>query len=373
MAQALEQHWHGPLEGLVVTRYGHGVPCKHIEIVEAAHPVPDEAGRNAAARILALAKTAGPDDLVIFLISGGGSALLTLPAAGISFEDKQSINVALLKSGADIAKINTVRRHLSAIKGGRLGLAASRARMVTLVISDVPGDDVSAIASGPTVPDATTSADALAVLREYNIDLPLSVLHHLENIHDETPKPGDQRLAHNDARLIATPMASLEVAAHIAREAGFTPLILGDAIEGEASEVAKALAGIALSAAGNGQPIQPPCMLLSGGETTVTVKGKGCGGRNVEFLLSLAIALKGHPGIWAIAGDTDGLDGAGEAAGAIIAPDTLARARELGLDAATYLSRNDAHSFFAALGDAVVTGPTLTNVNDFRAILIGRT
>lgn len=374
MAAAVEAAWGedgpGPLEGLVVTRYGHAVPCERIEIVEAAHPVPDEAGRAAAARMLEIARGAGPDDLVLCLISGGGSALLALPADGIPFADKQAVNAALLRSGADIAEMNTVRRHLSAIKGGRLAAAAHPARVVTLVISDVPGDDPAAIASGPTVADPTTFADAAAILDRYGIEAPASVRAHLAAAEEETPKPGDPRLAAAELQMIATPQMSLDAAAAVARAAGVTPLILGDALEGEAAEAGKLMAGIARAAAGTGHPAPPPCVLLSGGETTVTVRGPGRGGRNVEFLLGLAVALNGQPGIFALAGDTDGIDGGGPAAGALVTPDSLVRARALGLDPRAMLAANDAHPLFEALGDAVVTGPTLTNVNDFRAILV---
>lgn len=370
MAAAVEAAWDGPLEGLVVTRYGHGVPCRRIEIVEAAHPVPDEAGRAAAARMLEMARTAREEDLVLCLISGGGSALLALPADGIPFADKQAVNAALLRSGADIAEMNTVRRHLSAIKGGRLAAAAWPARVVSLIISDVPGDDPAAIASGPTVADPTTFADARAVLARYRIEVPRSVREHLAAAADETPKPGDPRLATTETRLIATPARSLDAAAEVARAAGVAPLILGDALEGEAAEVGKVMAGIARAAATAGHPLPPPCVLLSGGETTVTVRGRGRGGRNVEFLLGLAVALNGEPRVWALAGDTDGIDGGGPAAGAVVTPDTLVRARAFGLDPRAMLADNDAHPLFEALGDAVVTGPTLTNVNDFRAILV---
>jgi glycerate 2-kinase len=370
MARAVEDHWQGTLEGLIVTRYGHAMPCDQIEIVEAAHPVPDAKGRDAARRILELARRAGPDDLVLCLISGGGSALLALPADGLTLEDKQAINKALLASGADIGQMNVVRRHLSAIKGGRLAAAAHPARMVSLLISDVPGDDPAVIASGPTVPDPTTFADARAVLAHYGIEPPAAVRVHLDRAEEETPKPGDPRLAHTTNVVIATPQRSLEAAAEVARNAGLTPLILGDAIEGEAREVAKVMAGIALQAARHGQPAAPRCVLLSGGETTVTVRGKGRGGRNAEFLLGLAIALNGHPAIHAIAGDTDGIDGSEDNAGALVTPDTLARTQALGLDAKALLADNDGYGLFSALGDLVVTGPTLTNVNDFRAVLI---
>jgi glycerate 2-kinase len=370
MARAVEDHWEGRLEGLVVTRYGHAVPCERIEIVEAAHPVPDAKGRDAAGRIFELARGAGPDDLVLCLISGGGSALLALPAGGLTLEDKQAVNKALLASGADIGQMNVVRRHLSAIKGGRLAADAHPAKVVSLLISDVPGDDPAVIASGPTVPDPTTFADARAVLAQYRIEPPAAVRAHLERAEEETPKPGDPRLAQTTNLLIATPQRSLEAAAEVARDAGLAPLILGDAIEGEAREVAKVMAGIALQAARHGQPAAPPCILLSGGETTVTVRGRGRGGRNAEFLLALAIALNGHPAIHAIAGDTDGIDGSEDNAGALVTPDTLARARALGLDAKAMLADNDGYGLFSALGDLVVTGPTLTNVNDFRAVLV---
>ncbi|MBV8094116.1 MAG: glycerate kinase, partial [Acetobacteraceae bacterium] len=370
MARALEQHWPGPLTGLVVTRYGHGVPCERIEIVEAAHPVPDAKGREAAARILEMVQGLTEDDLVIALISGGASALLSLPAPGLTLEDKQAINRALLRSGAHIGEMNCVRKHLSAIKGGRLARAAYPAAIVTLVISDVPADDPSVIGSGPTVPDTTTFADARAVLAKYGITEPVSVIKHLERAEDETPKPGDPRLARAQTVMIATPQMSLEAAADVARRAGVTPLILGNAIEGEAREVGRVMAGIAHQTALYGQPAPPPAVLLSGGETTVTVRGHGRGGRNVESLLALAVELDGLPGVSALAADTDGIDGAEEVAGAIIAPDTLARAEGRGIRPKERLADNDGHGFFEALGDQVITGPTLTNVNDFRAILI---
>ena len=370
MAKAVEEHWPGPLEGVVVTRTGHGVPCRRIEIVEAAHPVPDARGRDAAVRILALAKTAGPDDLVLCLISGGGSALLALPADGLTLADKQAVNRALLASGADIAEMNTVRKHLSAIKGGRLAAAAYPAELVTLLISDVPGDDPSIIASGPTVADPTSFADAREVLARYAIAPPASVARHLAVAKDETPKPGDQRLARTRTITIASPSMSLAAAAAVARAEGVTPLILGDALEGEAREVGKLMAGIALSVRRHDEPLAAPAVLLSGGETTVTVRGKGRGGRNSEFLAGLALALNGAPGIFALAGDTDGIDGSEDNAGASLRPDTLGRARGLGLDPRGRLADNDAYALFAGLGDLVVTGPTLTNVNDFRAILV---
>jgi hydroxypyruvate reductase len=374
MARAVEQHWPklgGKLSGLIVTRYGHPVPTADIEIVEAGHPVPDEAGRAAATRILDMVQGLTADDLVLCLISGGGSALLTLPAPGLTLADKQAVNKALLKCGAAIGEMNCVRKHLSAIKGGRLAVAAWPAPVVTLMISDVPNDDPSVIASGPTVADPTTSADAVAILEKYRIDGPQAVLAHLRRGGDETPKPGDPRFARVDNRIIATPHQSLEAAAAIARAAGFAPLILGDSIEGEARDVALVHAAIARHCSRHGQPIAPPCAILSGGETTVTVRGQGRGGRNAEFLLALAVALEGLPGVDALAADTDGIDGTEDNAGAVIAPDTLARAAQRGLAAKALLADNDGYSFFNALDDLVVTGPTFTNVNDFRAILVG--
>ena len=370
MARAVEDHWSGPLEGLVVTRYGHGVACRRVEVVEAAHPVPDAAGRQAAERILALVRGLTADDLVICLISGGGSALLALPAPGLTLAHKQEVNRLLLRSGADIAQMNCVRKHLSAIKGGRLAAAAAPARVVTLIISDVPGDDPASIASGPTVPDPTSFADARAILARYEIVPPAPVRAHLEAGAEETPKPGDARLTRAETVLIARPRDALEAAAARARDAGIEPLILGDAIEGEAREVARDMAGSARRAARPGRPVAPPCVLLSGGETTVTLRGKGRGGRNAEFLLALALALDGAPGIFALACDTDGIDGTEDNAGALIGPETLVRARAAGLDPEARLADNDGYGFFAALGDLVVTGPTLTNVNDFRAILV---
>jgi hydroxypyruvate reductase len=370
MARAVEEHWRGELSGLVVTRYGHHAPTKHIQVVEAAHPVPDVAGREAAERILKMVQGLSADDLVLCLISGGGSALLTLPAPGLTLQDKQAINRLLLKSGANIAEMNCVRKHLSAIKGGRLATASHPAKVVTLTISDVPGDDPAVIASGPTVPDRTTFADALAILEKYRIAEPVSVVEHLRAAREETPKPGDLRFAGTQAHMIAAPQQSLEAAAEVARQAGITPLILGDSLEGESREVALVHAGIARQVVRHGQPVAQPCALLSGGETTVTVRGKGRGGRNAEFLLALAVALDGEPGIYAMAGDTDGVDGTEDNAGAVVTPDTLQRAASLGLDAKAHLADNDGYTFFSGLGDLVKTGPTLTNVNDFRAILI---
>ncbi|WP_151703961.1 glycerate kinase type-2 family protein [Nitrincola alkalilacustris] len=370
MARALEQNWQGEISGLVVTRYGYGVPCERIEIIEAAHPVPDQASEEAAKRILAAVEGLTEQDQVIVLISGGGSALLSLPAEGITLEDKQAINRALLSSGATISEMNTVRRHLSAIKGGRLAAACYPAKVYNLLISDVPGDNPVDVASGPTIADASTCADALEILRRYEIDIPAHIRQGLESGAYESVKPSDPRMARIETHFVATPQRSLEAAAEVAQAAGYTPLILGDSIEGEAKEVAKVMAGIARQVRKNGQPIKSPCVLLSGGETTVTVRGQGRGGRNVEFLLSLAIALQGDEGIAALAGDTDGVDGQEEIAGAIIYSDTLARAREKGIRPVDSLANNDGHGFFEALGDAVITGPTMTNVNDFRAILI---
>jgi glycerate-2-kinase len=370
MARALEAHWPGELSGLVATRYGHAAPTRRVEIAEASHPVPDEAGERAARRMLDLVGGLTADDLVICLISGGGSALLALPAEGLTLADKQEINRALLRSGANIGEINIVRRHLSAIKGGRLAAACHPARVVTLAISDVPGDEPAVIASGPTVADTTTCADALVVLARYGVEVPPAARAVLESGRGETVKPGDPRLVGSEFRLIATPQMALEAAAAAAQKAGIPAHILGDAIEGEAREVGKVMAGIALQVARHGQPFARPCLLLSGGETTVTIRGAGRGGRNVEFLLGLGEALAGHPGIHALAGDTDGVDGAEEVAGAYLGPDSVARALERGIRIADSLARNDGHGFFAALGDGVVTGPTLTNVNDFRAILI---
>ncbi len=366
MARAFELNYHAPVEGLIVTRYGHAVKCDHIEIVEAAHPVPDAAGTKAAARMLDMVRGLTRDDLVVALISGGGSALLSLPAEGVSVEDKRAVNRALLKSGAPIDEMNCVRKHLSKIKGGRLAAAAYPARVVTLVISDVPGDDLAAVASGPTVADPTSFAQARAILAKYAIDVPASVTRHLEKAEDETPK----QLSNTEAHCIASPQKSLEAAARIAAAAGYAPIILGDAIEGEARDVGIVMAGIALQAKRFGQPAKPPCAIISGGETTVTVRGNGAGGRNVEYLLSLALKLNGAENIHALAGDTDGIDGAREVAGAIITPSTLSRARAKGIDPWVSLSNNDGHGFFEALGDQVVTGPTLTNVNDFRVILV---
>lgn len=370
MARVVEDHWQGPLSGLVVTRYGYAVACERIEIVEASHPVPDAAGLAAAQRMLEVVQGLQADDLVLCLISGGGSSLLPLPLDGLTLEHKQAVNRALLKSGASINEMNCVRRHLSAIKGGRLAAACWPARVLTLLISDVPGDDPINIASGPTVADPTTCEDALGIVRRYGLDLPQPVMEVLRSGRGESVKPGDPRLARSEVRIVAAPQMALEAAAQVARDAGYGVSILGDAIEGEARDVGKVLGAIALQVAQRGQPFPAPCVLLSGGETTVTVRGSGRGGRNVECLLSMGLTLAGHPRIHALAADTDGVDGQEEIAGAVLAPDTLARALAHGIKPADALASNDGHGFFQALGDSVVTGPTRTNVNDFRAILI---
>jgi hydroxypyruvate reductase len=383
MAQAVEALWpaDAPLEGLVVTRYHH-VPqrpaglVQRIEVVEAAHPVPDAAGEVAAQRILAMAQGLGPDDLVLCLISGGGSALLSLPVEGLDLAGKQQVNKALLASGASISEMNCLRKHLSRIKGGRLAAACAPARVVTLTISDVPGDDPSIIASGPTVPDASTCADALAIVRRYGIELPQAIVHALEAGTLETPKPGDPVFNGHEVHMIATPQQSLEAAADAARAAGLQAYILSDEIEGESREVGKVHAALARAVARRGQPFARPCVILSGGETTVTVRpraegvARGRGGRAGEFCMGLAQALQGQPGVYALAADTDGIDGVEDNAGAFVEPQTLARAASLGLKVDAHLDRNDAYGFFEPLGDLVFTGPTFTNVNDFRAILV---
>ena len=383
MAQAVEALWpaDAPLQGLVVTRYGHIPPRppglkQRIEIVQASHPVPDSAGLSAAQRILALAHGLTQDDLVLCLISGGGSALLTLPAEGLTLEDKQRINRELLNSGANIAEMNCVRKHLSRIKGGRLAAACAPAKVVTLTISDVPGDDPSIIASGPTVPDATSCAQAVAILQRYRIEVPGAVMSLLEQGALETPKPGDEVFAGHEVHMIATPLQSLEAAAEAARAAGLEVHIISDEIEGESREVAKVHAALARAVARRGQPFRRPCVILSGGETTVTVKNhatgspRGRGGRAGEFCLGLAQGLQGQPGVWALVADTDGIDGVEENAGAFVAPDTLERALAHGMKTDAFLDRNDAYGYFSTLGDLVVTGPTHTNVNDFRAMLV---
>ena len=365
MALVLEQHWQGKLEGIVLTRYGHGAPTKHIKIIEASHPVPDAAGENGTKEIVELVSGLGKDDLVICLISGGGSALLTAPAGGITLDEKKDINRQLLACGAPIDEMNCLRKHLSAVKGGRLALAAYPARVVSLMISDVPGDDPSIIASGPTVADVSTTAQALAIVEKYNLDLPPAVASFLHSGEAETPNPGDERLANTENHIIAAPGQSLAVAGQKAKEFGCDVQNLGGEIEGEAREVARQHACLALA-----QTPQKPCAIISGGETTVTIKGTGRGGRNGEYALALAIALDGAENIWAIAADTDGIDGIEDNAGAIITPTTLARAQSLGMSAQDYLDNNDAYSFFEKLGDLVITGPTRTNVNDFRAIVL---
>ena len=371
MAAAVEAAWpEVPLSGVVVTRYDHAVPTRRIAVVEAAHPVPDANGEAAARRILDSVAGLAATDLVLALMSGGGSALLALPATGLTLGDKQAINRALLASGATISEMNTVRKHLSAIKGGRLAAAAAPARVVTLAISDVPGDDPAVIASGPTVVDPSTFAEARAILARYRIEPAPNVAARLALEADETPKQGS--LPHAEFRMIATPMMALRRAAEVASKLGFNPIILGDALEGESREVGTVMAGIAQSVRRHETPGRPPAMLLSGGETTVTIGAGpyGKGGRNTEFLLGLALALKGAPGIWAAAGDTDGIDGTEDAAGALVAPDTLSRASSAGQDARAVLDRHDSYSLFAAIGDLIRTGPTLTNVNDIRAILV---
>ena len=383
MAQAVEAHWpaNAPLEGLVVTRYHHvpprpeGLP-RRIEVVEASHPVPDEAGQAAAARILAMVQGLTEHDLVLCLISGGGSSLLALPAEGLSLEEKQGINKALLNSGANISEMNCVRKHLSRIKGGRLAAACAPARVVTLSISDVPGDDPSVIASGPTVPDASSCADAVAILQRYDIAVPGAIMSLLEQGALETPKPGDPVFDGHEVHLIATPRQSLQAAAQAVRAAGLAAYILSDEMEGESREVGKVHAALARAVALTGEPFQKPCVILSGGETTVTIRKqqpgtpKGRGGRAGEFCMGLALALQGQPGVYALAADTDGIDGVEDNAGAFVAPDTLQRALATGMKLDHYLDRNDAYGYFEKLDDLVISGPTYTNVNDFRALLI---
>jgi hydroxypyruvate reductase len=383
MAQAVEALWpaDAPLQGLVVTRYHHIPPRpeglqRRIDIVEAAHPVPDAAGLEAAQRILAMAHGLTKDDLVLCLISGGGSALLTLPAEGLTLEDKQRINKQLLDSGANIAEMNCVRKHLSRIKGGRLAAACAPAKVVTLTISDVPGDDPSIIASGPTVPDATSCAEAIAILQRYGITVPGAIMSLLEQGALETPKPGDKIFAGHEVHMIATPQQSLEAAAQEARAAGLDAHILSDEIEGESREIGKMHAALARAVAHRGQPFRKPCVILSGGETTVTIRKqpegtpRGRGGRAGEFCMGLAQALQGQAGVWALAADTDGIDGVEDNAGAFVSPDTLQRALAQGMKVDAFLDRNDAYGYFGAIGDLVVTGPTHTNVNDFRAMLV---
>ena len=367
MALALEQAWDGPLSGLVVTRYGHGEPCRHIEVVEAGHPMPDDAGLQAAQRIRAMVSGLGPDDLVVALVSGGGSALLTAPAEGITLADKRAVTSALLKSGAPIGEMNCVRRHLSSIKGGKLGLACGAAAVWTLVLSDVPGDDPRTVASGPTLSDDSTAADALAVLRRHGIEPPPAVLRLLQS---PPPAAAASALGPRECRVIATAQAALDTAAEAARRQGLGCLVLGNAIEGEARHVGLVHAGIARQVAAHGQPGRKPMVLLSGGETTVTVTGNGRGGRNAEFLLGAQIGVAGLDRVWGLAADTDGIDGSESNAGAVFGPDSWQRGHALGLSAQELLGRNDAFGWFEALGDLVVTGPTRTNVNDFRALLV---
>jgi hydroxypyruvate reductase len=370
MAAAVEKHWGGELEGLVITRYGHGVPCRKIEVVEASHPVPDEAGERAGRRILELVKNLSPDDMVLCLISGGGSALLSVPLPGITLAHKQAITADLLKSGATIHEINCVRKQLSAVKGGRLAAAAQPAQVVSLIISDVPNDDLSVIASGPTVSNRDTANEAAEVLRKYAIKVPAEVSALLSEAARNPNPVGHPASSAVVNKLIAAPQQSLMAAAAVAKEAGFESLILGDSLEGEARDVGLVHAGIARQCLRSRQPIAAPCVLISGGETTVTVRGNGRGGRNTEFLLALAIALDGHKAISAVAGDTDGIDGQGDNAGAFLLPDTLNRAIEVQVNPRQCLANNDAYSVFEASGDLLISGPTFTNVNDFRAILI---
>ena len=372
MALAVERNWPGALSGLVITRYGHGLPCERIEVVEAGHPMPDDAGLQAARRMRDMVAELGEDDLALCLISGGGSALLALPAEGLTLADKQGVTRELLRCGATISEMNCLRKRLSAIKGGRLAAAAAPARVVSLLISDVPGDDPAIIASGPTVPDHTTTAEARAILEKYRIQVPAHVRAHLDSPAAETPEPGDPDLARVEAVVIAKPQDSLEAAAAVAREAGYNPCILADSMEGEARDIAQAHAAIARQVVGHGQPLAAPAILLSGGETTVTIRGQGRGGRNAEFLLALAVDLDGAADIHAVACDTDGIDGTEDNAGALLAPDSLARAQALGISARERLADNDGYGFFSSLDDLIVTGPTRTNVNDFRAILIDR-
>jgi hydroxypyruvate reductase len=375
MALALEHHWppDAPLSGLVVTRYAHGLPCRRITVLEAGHPMPDAAGEQAAAKIAALAAGLGPQDLLVALVSGGGSSLLSLPAEGVTMAELRQVTGALLASGAPIQEMNIVRKHLSRIQGGRLAQLTA-AQVLALVVSDVAGDDLSAIASGPCAPDPSRYADALDVLRRWDVTPPAAVAAHLQRGQAgeiaETPKPGDPVFARVTHRMVATARGSLLAAARVFEAAGIRPVVLGDTITGEARDVAQVMGAIAREIAAHDSPFPRPVALLSGGECTVTVRGKGRGGRCTEFLLALARELQGVPGAWALAADTDGIDGVEDNAGALLAPDTLTRATALGLDARRRLDDNDGHGFFAALGDLVITGPTRTNVNDFRAIVL---
>lgn len=371
---AVEEAWgglqEGKLSGLVICPYGHGLPTRHIEVAEAGHPVPDIAGFKAATRMLSLLDNLTEDDLVLALISGGGSSLMSLPAPGLSLDDKRIVTQGLLLSGAPISEMNCLRKHLSAVKGGRLALAAWPAPVHALLVSDVPGDDPAIIASGPTVADGSSNHEALEIIRRYKLEVPFAIIQFLKRQSEETPKPGDPRLSRSTMSIITRPAEALAAAAETARRAGVTPILLGDAIEGEAREVARAMAGMALSSARLGMPAQPPCVLLSGGECTVTVRNRGQGGPNGEFALALALALEGRNNISAIACDTDGMDGMSGGAGAIILADSLARARAKNIDPRAILAHNDSSGFFSPLEDLIITGPTRTNVNDFRAVFI---
>ena len=369
MARAVEDNWPAALSGLVITPYGHSLACERIEVVEAAHPVPDSSGLDAAKRILAMVGDLSDEDLVLCLLSGGGSALLSIPAEGISLQEKQSLTASLLRSGANIAEINCVRKHLSAVKGGRLAVACSPAQLVTLAISDVPGNDISVIASGPTVPDETSSKVALDILQAYDVAVPKNIRAHLRSAAAETPKPGDPVFAGSETVILATADDAMNAAARAARQSNIEPLVLGD-LEGDATELAQSQAVLAREIAAGTGPVQAPCVLISGGETTVRVRGKSKGGRNCEYALALALALDRRPGVYAIACDTDGIDGTEDNAGCYVTPDSLHRADKQSLDAKSLLSENDSYRFFSAIGDLVVTGPTRTNVNDFRALLI---
>ena len=370
MAQSIESQWRDALSGLVITRYGYNRPCKNIDVVEAAHPVPDQAGLDAAKHMIKLVSHLGPDDLCIALISGGASSLLTLPAEGLTLADKQEVNRALLQSGATISDMNCLRKHLSAIKGGQLAAQIAPARLVTLLISDVPGDDPGVIGSGPTVPDPTTFDDARSITNRFNITLPNSVEKHLENCVRETPKPGDPIFQNSEVHVIARPAASLEAVEKKAHEIGLNVLVLGDTLEGRAHEVAKEHAQLALSIRDGSGPVATPALIISGGELTVKILGSGCGGPNTEYMLAMAIALNGTDRIHAIACDTDGIDGTEDNAGAQISPNTLQRAEIAGVNPLSHLTNNDSYSFFKAINDLIITGPTYTNVNDFRAILV---
>jgi hydroxypyruvate reductase len=375
MALAVERAWpaEAPLEGLVITRYRHGLPTSRIRVVEAGHPVPDESGAKAAHEILRLAQSLGPDDLLLALVSGGGSALLSLPAPGLTMDELKSTTKELLRCGAPIQDMNVVRKHLSLIQGGRLA-AACKARILALVVSDVTGDDPTHIASGPCSPDPTTYADALDVFARWLVKAPQRIVDHLERGArgelPETPKPGDPLFARVENRVVATAQQSLQAAAAYFRSRGITPAVLGDGVTGEASEVAKVYGALTRQIVTRGEPFARGVALISGGECTVTVRGKGRGGRCSEFLLALAIDLDGLPGVFALAADTDGIDGSEDNAGAFLAPESMARAARAGLNAKRLASSNDAYSFFSVLGDLVVTGPTRTNVNDYRVILV---